>query len=461
MRDDQPIRFSTSFALPIMVLVATMLAALVLVAWQLAGRLDQQALEREVSQVEAAFAGEAEENRVGTQNQVIWTEAVDRISIAHDKQWATSNLGPALNKYLGFEAHLVVDGQGKTIYGAWRHEVVSLPGTALFGPGFVPFFERLRTIPEKGAQGMVEFQTLNGRVFMLSGGRIVPEDEDPRSNAPPAWFLVAEEITPKLMTKISRDFRVDGIRVLPGPPPRGVTAIGLKDIGNRDVAHVVWNVSTPGTDLLRRYAPWLLLLVASALVISVGVLLHARNATRRLDQNRREAIDRALRDELTGLGNRRALFAAHEARSCSALLLIDFDGFKQANDRFGHAAGDEVLREAARRMQAQVAGQHDAFRLGGDEFAVLVHGERDVAESLANGLVRALAEPIEWRGSVVDGVTASVGVAIAGAQEALEPLLRRADVAMYLAKHAGKNQLAIAAEEDVEELSGQTLRKRA
>ncbi len=154
------------------------------------------------------------------------------------------------------------------------------------------------------------------------------------------------------------------------------------------------------------------------------------------------------RDHLTGLANRKAfeeslaaaLTAARSPASggsqCIGVLLIDLDGFKQVNDTLGHARGDEVLREVARRL-TQVIGQRDtAARLGGDEFAIVL-GRRGAPEevvALATTLREALVRPF-----ILDGsprfVGASVGVSLypdhAGTGE---DLLRQADAAMYEAK---------------------------
>ncbi|WP_130492163.1 putative bifunctional diguanylate cyclase/phosphodiesterase [Motilibacter rhizosphaerae] len=152
----------------------------------------------------------------------------------------------------------------------------------------------------------------------------------------------------------------------------------------------------------------------------------------------------ALHDALTGLPNRAflletggALTAADQvARRTSALLLIDLDGFKGVNDAFGHAAGDQLLLEVARRLAHDLP---DALvsRLGGDEFVVLLTGQtgRDAA-TLKAGVVRAaLAAPVRL-GEVELALDASIGIAEAGPTEAVAvaELLRRADVAMYQAK---------------------------
>ena len=159
-----------------------------------------------------------------------------------------------------------------------------------------------------------------------------------------------------------------------------------------------------------------------------------------------DAHRQSITDELTGLGNRRGLFELGEQRLLSAdplaLLLIDLDNFKELNDTLGHHAGDELLREVARRLAARVEGPDLLVRLGGDEFALLVglaDGEDgcEVTERILEHLTRPIViEGVRLR------VDASAGVALRGdAGLGIAELLRRADLSMYAAK-AGSARVA-------------------
>ncbi|MDP3714752.1 MAG: bifunctional diguanylate cyclase/phosphodiesterase [Mycobacteriales bacterium] len=149
----------------------------------------------------------------------------------------------------------------------------------------------------------------------------------------------------------------------------------------------------------------------------------------------------ASHDALTGLANRtllaeRAAAALSEDRGCTAMLLLDLDHFKEINDTLGHAAGDRLLEEVARRLNAVVRDADTVARLGGDEFAVLLTGlgSPEEASPFAEELLRLLSEPVEFEGLRLS-IEGSLGVAC-HPQDAGSPaeLLRRADVAMYQAK---------------------------
>ncbi|MEU2613010.1 EAL domain-containing protein [Micromonospora sp. NPDC007271] len=185
-------------------------------------------------------------------------------------------------------------------------------------------------------------------------------------------------------------------------------------------------------------------LVFVAMMALLGVLalrqgLAANENLRLVARLRRLAYS----DQLTGLANRltfnRRLRRALRDGAPVAVLLLDLDGFKQVNDRFGHAAGDRLLTTIAERMQDAVGGDGMIARLGGDEFAVLVDGGRVPPEPLAARLLAAL-EPQPGEEDLGVHPSASIGIAEYGPQHtSYTDLLRDADIAMYAAKAAGKS----------------------
>ena len=151
-------------------------------------------------------------------------------------------------------------------------------------------------------------------------------------------------------------------------------------------------------------------------------------------------------DELTGLPNRRALYAEVSSRLADdrsrnrALLLLDLDRFKEVNDSLGHDAGDRLLVQVGRRLLEGLQSGDLLARLGGDEFAVLLERTDQVeAEAVANKLRATLAQPFTLEGISLQ-TSASIGIALYPDQgDDLTALLRKADMAMYKAKatHSG------------------------
>ena len=149
----------------------------------------------------------------------------------------------------------------------------------------------------------------------------------------------------------------------------------------------------------------------------------------------------AATDDLTGLPNRRALYAEARARfgqerpSGQALLLLDLDRFKEVNDSLGHQAGDRLLVDVGARLRARLREGDLLARLGGDEFAILLEGaSRGEALAVAASLRAALVEPFQLDDIALHSST-SIGIALFPEHgDDLSSLLRKADIALYQAK---------------------------
>lgn len=211
-------------------------------------------------------------------------------------------------------------------------------------------------------------------------------------------------------------------------------------------------------------------MVVLGLLLGAG-LMHARTAYLRRRQHELEAMVEArtteLRatqaqletlaygDPLTGLANRRLfndelrhlVAQAERGGAAFTLLLIDLDRFKPVNDTLGHDAGDALLAATAERLRVAVRESDRPFRLGGDEFAVLLShtAERDTLEPVCARILANLAAPLP-HGAAVMQVSASVGAAVYRAGDSHEQLYKRADVALYEAKAAGRHTWRLAAD---------------
>ncbi|MBA6437778.1 putative bifunctional diguanylate cyclase/phosphodiesterase [Streptomyces sp. GMR22] len=191
-----------------------------------------------------------------------------------------------------------------------------------------------------------------------------------------------------------------------------------------------------------------------------GLIFNSRDVTERV-RLQAQLQHNAEHDPLTDLPNR-ALFTRRVAHAVAgrrrtdagtAVLFIDLDGFKAVNDTVGHHAGDELLVQAARRLQESVrSGSGDcAARLGGDEFAALIlgDGEGDAGNreqrimEIADRLRLRLSQPYRVEGGTEVRVAASIGVAFAEPGTSPGALMRNADLAMYRAKAAGKNRVEL------------------
>src|SRR5579864_2450743 len=175
--------------------------------------------------------------------------------------------------------------------------------------------------------------------------------------------------------------------------------------------------------------------------------------------NRARLVRSGLTDFLTGFHNRRYLQArlceelarAHRDAQAVTCLMIDVDHFKQINDRYGHLAGDAVLREVARRIEAEMRLSDTGARFGGDEFAiVLPHGNVADGERVAHRVLETVrAQPFPVGNQTSEPVSLSIGVAAAAPAAGAardyhalaERLIAAADQALYQAKQAGRNRV--------------------
>jgi diguanylate cyclase (GGDEF)-like protein len=174
-----------------------------------------------------------------------------------------------------------------------------------------------------------------------------------------------------------------------------------------------------------------------------------------LQQRNEQLEQRATTDALTGLANRArfdevlaAAFARPAAeRRAVALVMIDLDHFKKVNDRLGHQAGDAVLKVVARVLQSATSKDDVAARYGGDELAVVLLGTtREAAARVAETVRRSIAARSVATGNTHVKVTASIGVALWEPGSPLGTpahLLKAADLAVYNAKHAGRDRVKV------------------
>ncbi len=206
----------------------------------------------------------------------------------------------------------------------------------------------------------------------------------------------------------------------------------------------------------RTYVPMLAVVLAAMTLFAAAARtqLAYRQVARMADLRRRTAAT----DELTGLPNRRALYAEGDRRLTDtpgrrrALLMLDLDKFKEVNDSLGHHAGDLVLVQVAARLRAYLPDYDLLARLGGDEFAVLLEdADRDRAAEIVVGLRAAIAEPFTLEGITLH-CAVSVGIALSPEDgPGLGAMLRKADIAMFKAKASGTGQHLYSGADDADD----------
>src|ERR1700758_4849014 len=337
----------------------------------------------------------------------------------------------------------------------------------------IALFARVRSLVR--LRRMMEELRLRESICGRFGGSDSPTPED----SGPARLLIIEH------DQFAAARIIETLRPIAGSIPSASSCADAQRMISADTELIIASLSIPDSDVLRlvsqcranetfRQLPILLIaedreLPRLAKGLDLGANdylirpvdrneLLARTATQirrkrlqdRLQESYRRSLSLALTDELTGLYNRRYLFAhldelmerVHQDAINAAVLLFDIDHFKHVNDTYGHPAGDDVLRELAVRTTNSVRSVDLVARLGGEEF-VVVMPETDlaIAAAVAERLRAAVArEPVTIK---PDGrklsVTISIGVASAATGDDRERLLSRADDALYAGKKRGRN----------------------
>ena len=200
-------------------------------------------------------------------------------------------------------------------------------------------------------------------------------------------------------------------------------------------------------EFLRRFAPAMAgFNIAGTLVIGGAI-----ERERVLALSERDLSRSASRDALTGVPNRRGFHQLVEAarsrgapQGGSAVMVLDLDHFKRVNDTHGHAAGDAILVETGRRLQAELRATDVLGRFGGEEFVVLVSSvSKERAGLVAERLCRSIGERLFHTGGTTLHVTVSVGAHWFGGDDDIDDVMRRADVNLYAAKERGRNRIVL------------------
>ena len=415
----------------------------------------------EAQREEALVAGDVAPRLVELQATlnpfVIWDEAVQHLGPPFDAVWAQKNIGRSLTSNLGFSRVVVLDASNRAVFADAAAGPIPLGDVAELVQLSQPLVGQIR---QAAADPVVSAKLhsiqasrvalADGRPVVLIASLVRPEFAAGRPAAAAPIVLTQAPVEGDLSRALADRFQLDNARVVvdaASDPHRAQITLAHAPDG-RDI-RLVWTPQKPGAELLQRSFPYLILAALALLGAAIALILHARRVARSLLDSRERAAHLAFHDPLTGLANRALLGERLEsARRTTgrdgagyAVLCLDLDRFKEVNDIYGHATGDELICEVATRLKKECRAGDTIARLGGDEFAIVMTGTTPAgAASLAARIVAQLAGPVElMSGRAI--LSCSVGACLID-DAGLEPLeaLRQADMALYRAKAQGRGR---------------------
>ena len=388
------------------------------------------------------------------QDNAYWDDAVRNSNSTAGNGWMQDTWGIADVQNI-YDASFVVDAGGKTIFASIRGDANNsrhLDIHDYFGAGIDTLLGQL---PAEGSTfaKTSAFLSSGGIVSVAGAGVIVPWSKGvvlPGNR--PLRLIFAKTIGPSLLADLSRQFALDDMHfTAAGEKP--AIGIDVRSPSAQQLAVLSWSARSPGATLRAKFGD-IVWAVLTLFLLVVGVLVYMSwRGFKQAHESKAEAIAASLRDDLTGLANRRELMKVLAERIATApagktglsVVYADLDGFKEVNDAYGHEIGDQLLKSAAAGFAFLAEGTDLVSRLGGDEFAIVVSGPdaQEQSRRLGQNMIAFLEEPMVFGGRVAS-VSVSVGIVdFDSGSSDIEEILRRADVAMYAAKTAGRSRIHI------------------
>lgn len=420
-------------------IVALFLAALVVFVLEAMGdKANEIDDSRAMSAAHTALNGVRRRISGTLEDNAVWHEAFEAMNSPNRKQWMWTNWGAISADYQLYDGVAVTDPEGRLIGGYLKgaeFDIVEALGE--------PFVRQVLAASKPDQPPIINIFKLN-KAIAIVGSRALQPDRNMPSGGRYNVVTMFKLLTQSVIDNVASDYFLPDLG-LAFEKPVGQLSLALTDIDDRPLAYLAWPGRNLGTRLYDEVRPALTgalvalgILLATAVFAGYAELQSLRRLAAAADQE-------ATRDPLSGLLNRNGMIRALQAHLGSirgsaglTLHLIDLDGFKAVNDTWGHLVGDELIGAVAARLVTCHPGLEFAARFGGDEFALASRPGTDPAE-IADAALRVLKEPF-----VISGHTTEVGASIGFAthlpkMDAFE-LIRRADMALYGAKEAGRGQ---------------------
>ncbi len=436
-----------SVFVPILLALALSLAAIVVLLLFTARTLDQREHLGTLRSVQTAMTVEADRLQQVARDTSWWDEAIARLLIDPDADWADDNIGSYLHDAFNLDLSLVLNGDDRYGFVYLDGKEAMLREDRAFAQGAALLAGQARRAAGESPIPVSGYLTYRGTPYLVAVSAFVYEDALGHSTGGAA-LLLGKRLDDELVGHLGKLFRIPGLHLRKPGESVPETEITLTNPAGTTVATLSWNKPAAAWSALTG------LLAPLALVVLTVVGLTWRFLSVELEQRRRNqaVLARlATTDALTGISNRRFFLerADQEIERCrrftrpATVLMLDIDHFKGINDNYGHAAGDDTLKSLT-NLVSGILRQVDLFgRLGGEEFVILMpETSPQAAGEAAERIRQTVADtPVDTsEGRIV--FTVSIGVSEFQKQDKdVHDLLARADQALYAAKESGRNRV--------------------
>lgn len=281
-----------------------------------------------------------------------WDDAVRHAYGSGHEDWLKESWGAGDEEEV-YDAAFVVDAEGKTVFASTKEDPDNLQKIVLrdyFGPDIALLLSRL---PKTGS----EFAKTSGIVkssrgiSVVSAAVIVPSTREmPIPVAQLSRLILASTIGPSVLRRLSQQFVLDGLQ-LTQPGESSPVNVDILSPSEEKLAALTWKTRSPGMILRNKFSGIVRAVLTLFLLIAGTLVYLSWRGFKKANESRAEAVAASLRDDLTGLANRRELTAVLAERLTAggklSIVFADLDGFKDVNDAYGHEIGDQLLKSVA------------------------------------------------------------------------------------------------------------------
>ncbi len=382
-----------------------------------------------------------------------WDDAATNVYATDGMDWTVSNYGEMSVNSALFDMAIVIDDDKKPImvYRDGKPMADSLQD--FFSPALWALFDKVKAA---GAQDLPEasgfISTKSG--IAVGGVALVREKSGALAAAPGKhrYLIFIRHLDAAKIDDIGKTYVIGGLQLV-GADQAAAYSVPIVDALGASLGKLIWTSRAPGDVGYADVRSQVVQAICLVGLFFVVLLIIGWLAGRRLKSEEIIAREDALRDRLSGLLNRDGLRVSVDAMVTLArqsqdnvqLLYLDLDGFKEVNDSYGHGTGDQLIRAVAAGLKVLIPEGAVLARIGGDEFAIVFASQQGDAAALqlSEHILDFLAEPLEiGRRVVVIGASIGIAVSPAGSVDR-EELVRRADLAMYKAKEAGRARMTL------------------